>query len=75
MLGSLEGRSRTSASVRPFDLTVCFCHDALRGTMSRSEREGEQTYSRVRLRDYVAAFGRDHDSLAYPRTTWIVDSF
>ena len=32
-------------------------------------------YLRVRLCYNVATFRRDHDSMAYPRATWIVDSF
>ena len=39
------------------------------------KRSRVKIYSRVRLRYNVAAFRRDHDSMAYSRATWIVDSF
>src|SRR6266849_8031591 len=74
MVGSFEGRSRTSASERLLNLTDCLCHDALREPCEpMSEREvGRKIYSRVRLCYNVAAFGRDHDSMANSRATWIV---
>ena len=74
MLGSFEGRSRTSASERPLDLTDCLCHDALREPCESIRRRNRASiYSRVWLGDNVATFGRDHNSLAYLCTTWIVD--
>ena len=39
MLGSFEGRSRTSASERALDLTVCLCHDALGNRVKTIERK------------------------------------
>jgi hypothetical protein len=76
MLGSFEGRSRISASERPLDLTDCLCHDALREPCEPIGKRGRaEIYSRVRLCYNVAAFRRDHDSMAYPRATRIVDSF
>jgi hypothetical protein len=76
MLGSFEGRSRTSASERPLDLTDCLCHDALREPCQPIVKRGRvKIYSRVRLCYNVATFRCDHDSMAYPRATWIVDSF
>lgn len=75
MLGSFDGRSRTSASERPFDLTDCLCHDALRERSKSIGKKGKLVghYSQVWLRDDVATFWRHHDPLAYSRTSWVVD--
>src|SRR6266566_9821874 len=76
MLGSFEGRSRTSTSERPLDLMDCLYHDALREPCEPIGKRGRaKIYSRVWLCYNVAAFRRDHNSMAYPRSTWIVDSF